>query len=71
MEKSYKMQQTGFGNRGPLETLNVTKWIQNDHVYLGPICYYSEPLNDCPLYPRPVSWLGLYLPFHKANRKFL
>ena len=64
MAKKGANQETGFGNRGPLEALNDTKFILND--WLGHSCSLRTNLVSfrtfrCPLFPKPVSWLGLFL----------
>ena len=40
-------QETGLGNKGPLEALNDTKLILEGHAHLGPIWHYSES-SDVP-----------------------
>ena len=64
-QKSPK-QETGLGNREPLEALNDTKLILND--LQGQSCslrtnFVSFRTFKCPIFPKPVSWLGLFLRF--------
>ena len=43
-------QETGLGNQRPIEALNNTNLV-------------SLRTFICPLFPKPVSWLGFFLPF--------
>ena len=59
-------QETGLGNRGPLEILNDTKLILNGEG--GHSCSFQTNLVSFrtfrrPLFPKPVSWLGLFCRF--------
>ena len=56
-------QEIGLGNRGPLDSLNGTKLILNDEGVHS--CSFKNDLASkrtlFPLFPKPVSWLGLFL----------
>ena len=60
MAKKSPNQETGLGNRGPLEALNDTKLVLNKHDWpfnqLGSIWYDSEP-SDVPYSPNQfLGW---------------
>ena len=63
-------QEFGFGNKGPPEALNDTKLMLNYKG--GHSCSFRTNLVSfktfrCPLFPKTVSWFGLFLPFVTAN----
>ena len=57
-------QETGEGNRGHLKVLNNTKLILNvvTHAHLVSFRTFRRPL-----FPKLVSWLGLFLPLLTAR----
>ena len=63
LRKKSLNQETGLGNMGPLEALNDVKLILNDSECHS--CSFRTNLISfktfrCPLFPEPVSWLGLF-----------
>ena len=58
-------QETGLGNRGHMKVQNDIKLILNNQG--GHSCSFRTNLVSfrtfrCPLFPKPVSWFGLFLP---------
>ena len=63
-------QETGLGNRGFLKVLNDTKLVLNEHKwlpYLFRINLVSFTTFRNPLFPKPVSCPGLFLPLLTAR----
>ena len=50
-------QETGSGNRVYLKVLNDAKLVLNEHKLLP----YSFRSLGRPLFPKPASWLGVFL----------